>query len=230
MITEYKIKAFLCANIVEIYRYSMIQRRGLPSGNSNPGARSENVEKTSSSIGRSKKTVRRLINSNPDLKKFYTLTFRENECDLDNAHRLFKQFMVKMKRRYPGMKYVAVPEFQKRGAVHYHFLCNLRFVRVEKISKIWGNGYIWINRATNLKNVGGYLMKYMRKEMDDERLYGRRTYLFSLNLEKPVELLDENVEKYLKMMGTDLKEISHFTFSTPISEVKFSMLCRVSKK
>lgn len=37
-------------------------------------------------------------------------------------------------------------EFQKRGAIHYHLLCNLPFVSSKELAEIWTHGFIKIKK------------------------------------------------------------------------------------
>ncbi|MDM0507027.1 hypothetical protein QTH46_15675, partial [Clostridium perfringens] len=39
-----------------------------------------------------------------------------------------------------------------------------------------------------VKNVGAYMVKYMNKNSDDERLVGQKMYFNSRNLKKPIEI------------------------------------------
>lgn len=85
---------------------------------------------------RARNEVRRLINANVNrysdemnnlLKPvFLTLTFAENIKDLTAANREFRKFMKRLghfvAKDQAHVQYVAVPEFQKRGAVHYHLV------------------------------------------------------------------------------------------------------------
>lgn len=141
----------------------------------------------------------RSINSNPDLNKFLTLTFEDNITDLDYSNSEFKKWVKRVnyhcfKSKKSIMKYVAVIEFQKRGAVHYHVLCNLPYVDVNEFQKIWGHGFIKLNKikgdperfgSSECDNVGAYVCKYMTKDNEDKRLEGRKSYLMSRNLNKP---------------------------------------------
>lgn len=85
--------------------------------------------------------VRRLALSNFDKNsKFITLTFKENITDIDRANRCFMSFIRKLRERLKlkeRLKYVAVIEFQNRGAVHYHMLCNIQFTRHEILYDWW---------------------------------------------------------------------------------------------
>lgn len=58
---------------------------------------------------------------------FITLTFRENITDIDTAQGYFSDWTEKMADKFENFLFVAVKEFQQRGAVHYHCL-----VRVKK--------------------------------------------------------------------------------------------------
>ena len=165
------------------------------------------------SLARARKKIRRLINANVyrhpnedgEIFKpvFMTLTFADNVVDVDPANREFKKFIQRLNhhvygRGKTGLKYVAAIEFQKRGAVHYHCVFfNLPFIEASVIASLWGQGYIKVNSlkkrdGTNCDNVGAYVTKYMQKELDDERLHGRKCYLVSKGLHQPEEIaLDE---------------------------------------
>lgn len=84
-------------------------------------------------IMRSKFQLQRLVKSNEhDFVTFITLTFHENITNISNANNKFKSWRTKIKDIYPNFKYVCVPEFQKRGAVHYHLLTNLEIDKIYK--------------------------------------------------------------------------------------------------
>lgn len=82
------------------------------------------------SLSRSRNTLIEYCCENQDeFKTFITLTFKENITDLSYANREFHKFTSKVSRRCKNLgfeyMYIGVPEFQKRGAVHYHLLTNL---------------------------------------------------------------------------------------------------------
>ena len=75
---------------------------------------------------RSFQVLRNLALANKDdWKSFITLTFAENVRDLDEANRKFHIYVTQIRKRFPGFKYLGVPEFQERGAVHYHLMTNI---------------------------------------------------------------------------------------------------------
>lgn len=157
-----------------------------------------------------------------DFKSFITLTFADNVTDLDYANHEFKKFNSKVKRVYPEYKYLAVPEFQKRGAVHYHLMTNLSIVEHADILelqvgkknmydvKYWNHGFSSVfdlKLADDKFSVSLYLSKYFWKDIDN-RLFGRRKILYSQNLHRPsIDKIDsteiDKLNNYLKEM--DLK-------------------------
>ena len=58
-------------------------------------------------------------------KSFVTLTFKANLSDINIANKIFQTWVRQVKRVYPEFMYLGVPEYQKRGAVHYHILTNI---------------------------------------------------------------------------------------------------------
>ncbi|MEI7891229.1 MAG: hypothetical protein WCI36_04670 [bacterium] len=179
--------------------------------------------KRKDSISRTRTQVRRLTNSNPDLTKFVTLTFKENILDVTVANRLFNKFIMRLKYKYLDFKYVSFIEFQiKRGikngdggAVHYHFLCDLPYIKNKELTKIWSHGHVKINKLENVDNIGAYVCKYLNKDMTDERLFNRKKYFCSKNIEKPTTIFDEEIiKKVFSEFGLDdLKPDFESTFS-----------------
>ncbi len=197
-------KAVICGNVVDIYEYESPYKKG-GVGSNKTGRRSENVSdddkanNRTKTLMRARQEVRRLANANYDvLTKFFTLTFENNVRDLDFANNEFNKFIKRLNRylakiRKPKVEYIAVPEFQKRGAVHYHLLCNLPYISANKLAEIWGLGFVKINKIDEVDNVGAYVSKYMSKDNDDTRLVGRRSYFVSQGLKRPVELYNNEV-------------------------------------
>lgn len=151
---------------------------------------------------RRRENVRNLITTNFSNKdKFVTLTFRNgleiDICNVQECNKQFKNFILRLKRwldkNHPGkeLKYLAVIEFQDargRGAVHYHLLMNLPYIRKSVLSEIWGNGFVKINAIDKVTNIGAYVSKYMNKDLDDVRLMGENAFLHSRYLLRPIEL------------------------------------------
>ena len=67
-------------------------------------------------------------------------------------------------------------------------ISDLPYIPKEKLSKIWGNGFVRINDIAKVDDVGAYLIGYMNKMINDKRLLRNKAYLISKNLDKPKEL------------------------------------------
>lgn len=148
-------------------------------------------------IIRSKLSCQRIAKSNADKwKSFITLTFEKNIIDLKEANKKFKYFIDKVRRVKKDFSYIAIPEFQKRGAIHYHLLTNIDIddntllysqennLKYKHI-KYWNEGFTSIEVMTgDVKKIVGYISKYMTKDIDN-RLFGHRRFFYSQNLKMP---------------------------------------------
>lgn len=199
-----KQKLVISGNILELYNYQFPLIKGIKSkkvGRANANITDENTkqENRKKTQYRARKQVMRLINANSfDMKKFITLTFAENITDIKVANREFKIFIQRLnyyliKNNHSKLKYIAVIEFQKRGAIHYHFLCNAPYIENKTLNELWKNGFVKINKIDKIDNVGAYVTKYMSKDLADTRLQGKKCYLTSKHLEKPIETTNENI-------------------------------------
>ena len=197
-ITACNQQVFLCGNVIEKTEYERPLLRGLSSkrvGRSVSASKKDKEINRNKVLARNRRTVRQLVNSNPDCNKFLTLTFADNLTDIDKANYQFKKFIERLKYRYSSieLKYIAVIEFQKRGAVHYHLLNNLPYIDVNELARVWGHGFIKLNKIDNVDNVGAYVTKYMQKDLDDPRLLGRKCYMTSRNLNKPLKINNDSL-------------------------------------
>jgi hypothetical protein len=164
----------------------------------------------SDSYIRSFEILRNLALSNIDSwNTFITLTIAENISNSDIANRYLKQFVNNVKKDYPQFKYLAVPERQGRGAIHYHLLTNIKtgsnLLPLRPIKKLWNpeiKSYInleyynikyWkhgfssafdLDKTDENFSIIAYLAKYFWKQKDDH-FFGRKKILHSNNLEKP---------------------------------------------
>ena len=150
-------------------------------------------------ITRSKIECQRLAKCNSNIwETFITLTFAENITDVKLANKQFKYFIDKVKRVKKDFKYLCIPEFQKRGAIHYHLLTNININDTSLIYaqednkkfkhiKYWNNGFTSIEvMKGDVKKIVGYISKYMTKDIDN-RLFSHHRYFYSRNLNKPLE-------------------------------------------
>ncbi len=147
------------------------------------------IRKIASSVRRTKTQIKRMVNSNPNLNKFMTLTFANNMTDLKQANYLFNQFVKRLVYRYPDFEYLAVPEYQDRGAVHYHLLCNLPYIEITGLEYIWSHGHVNIRQIGEVNNLGSYMSKYLGKDLFNQVMFNKKKFFCSQNLKRPVELL-----------------------------------------
>ena len=157
---------------------------------------------------KSRNNFRRLITANFDSgSRFITLTFEDNITDVKWANKEFKKYMQRMRYRYgKDFKYANVIQFQKRGAVHYHMMSDLPYIPQKELEKIWGHGFVGINKITHVDNVGAYMIKYMAEDMNDTRLMGEKSYMTSKNLDRPIEFVGDKAEEIIRMYDLENKK------------------------
>lgn len=203
----YRRVTILSDDIVEVKTYQRLNTHGGGDFSDIEKGAGENHEKNYSDRQKMRKTnVRQLVTCNFDVhSKFITLTFRDNVTDVKQANKAFKKFVMRLtywNDRKP-FKYLAVVEFQKRGAVHYHMIADMDFVPSDMLAGLWGQGFVKINDIRQVDNVGAYVVKYMSKDQDDPRLQGLKAYNCSRGLKRPTELKSWLLQDYAAV-----KEIS----------------------
>jgi len=173
-----------------------------------------------SSLRRAARSFRRIVRSNlggADAPSLLTLTMYQ-ELPLEASVHLFTAFIARLRREsQTEFRYIAVPEFQKRGAVHFHVLiwglnhlaCHGYFKRdfrgkntfycetwqeekcectTRYCGRLWLRGFSDHFATDGSPKLVGYLSKYMRKTMQDVRLTGEKAYYASRNIMRPVSI------------------------------------------
>lgn len=208
------VKLIANGHILEVYRYEkavMSDFEGRGGRRKKEDEKSDKAEEhRKQSSRKARNEVRRQVLANFDEhSKFITLTFRDGVVnDLTNVQECnyeFKKFigrlkywLKKNKPKHAKLKYLAVIEFQDkndRGAVHYHMISNLPYIKNSELADIWNNGFVRINDIRHVDNVGAYMVKYMLKDMNDERLNGEKAYLSSKGLDKSTVIRGNIVDK-----------------------------------
>lgn len=154
-------------------------------------------KRRASSINRCRQSFRRLVRANlyDGIPVLLTLTMLDI-VDLRSAYRCYHEFGQRLRRFIgPGASWIAVPEFQKRDAVHFHVLMwglPESYVadepRTRRIQNIWRYGYVDLVPTDGSPKLSTYLAKYMSKAMQDPRLLGEKAYSASRNILRPVSL------------------------------------------
>ncbi len=168
-----------------------------------------------------------------DFSFFVTLTFDGNKIDRmnDNAtKRKYSQWANDVKKQFPNMYYVTVPEYHKKGGLHFHILIggitldelkatpalNKRGKQIHKKGKaIWNIG-AWKKGFSTLSIIGNgeatkhYICKYITKQHADDRFFNKRRYYVSRNITRPeIEKRVERIENALNGIDTNVELVSY---------------------
>ncbi|PAF16988.1 Rep protein [Terribacillus saccharophilus] len=138
--------------------------------------------------------IARIIDCNFDNRtKFMTLTFKVNEQDIAVTNLEFNKFIKRLnytlyKEKKQRLKYLAVWEKQKRGAIHYHVIFfNFPFIKIKDLQTIWGHGFVKLNKidVDSQENRGRYVSKYFSKDLE-VREHKKKAFFKSQNLKTPI--------------------------------------------
>ncbi|MDH5669274.1 MAG: hypothetical protein OEY86_14815 [Nitrospira sp.] len=116
--------------------------------------------------------------------RMLTLTYRENMTDRKQTIADLAAFQRKVRKVIPNWASVAVLEYQKRGAAHWH-LAIAGFVDVKVLRRLWrevvGEGNIDISfkrqgQGNHYSKLASYMGKYLSKGLDEGRQEGEHRY------------------------------------------------------
>lgn len=237
-ISAYRI--VISGHVVEAFKYAHPIGYDLESSRNKTKYRKRRAldeqEVTKSSLSRTRNRLIRLINANSRMwhdqseviqPQFLTYTFQENVREVTLANPIFTNYIKRLNYQTFGTKqsfakYVVVPEFQKRGAVHYHAVFfnlptinNRKEYKTGEFAELWGQGFIKKKDIAHVPNVGIYMTKYMTKEASDRRLVGRKKYFSSRGLLKPEVITYEHIAGQMMEYLANYKPIhSYATYPT----------------
>ena len=201
---KYSFKVVKCGEYLQVYFYKNprlcqalekldidnLKKKSRLSDNSDNKISERNIIRT-------KLSCQRLAKANAkEWTSFITLTYADNMQDVKQAKKDFEFFVTNIKKVKKDFKYISIPEFQKRGAIHFHLLSNLslqdnNIIIPQKDNdkfydvKYWNKGFSSFEIVEgDIKKIVGYISKYMTKDCDD-RLFNFRRFSSSQNLEKP---------------------------------------------
>jgi len=151
------------------------------------------IPKSAYNARQRRKAFERLVRANLDVygaPVLMTLTMRDIE-PLKASWRHYSKFMMRLKYKHPNVLAIAVPEFQKRGAVHFHVLLwglSSEYVKSERetryIAHLWRQGFVDLIQGDSRPQLVGYLSKYLTKTYLDFRLRDQRCYSASRRCER----------------------------------------------
>lgn len=141
-------------------------------------AKSENRGQNISSLKKTFKKIRDLINNNftgAANELHVVLTYAENMRDAKQLYEDFDKFIKRFKYRYKyDIDYISVVEPQGRGAWHIHLLLRFNgldrvYIPNEEIADVWGHGFAKTKSLHGIDNIGAYLSAYLGDiEMTDD--------------------------------------------------------------
>lgn len=166
----------------------------------------KHAENKARSIRRARQQVRWVCKT-MQADHMITLTYRENMTDVERLKRDWKSFVKLVVARHPEWKYLAVREYQDRGALHLHIATHgyqdLKYLRkcwykvlgaspnasgentpgqvdVTGLKKRWGGK----EYKPSADKIAAYLTKYLHKCFDEAEASSKR-YWSSKGIEKP---------------------------------------------
>lgn len=227
----------------EIYRYERepleTRRRGSRGGTQRGPRRP--IKRTFANTRRARKDFIRLVRANltgESCPAFLTLTMRDI-VSVRVAYSCLKGFVGSF-RDFVGkdFKYIAVPEYQKRGAVHFHILvwgCSDEIIKNERqtrtIQNLWALGYVDIVPTDGSPKLAGYLGKYMSKSLLSGDIGFSKAYTSSRNVLRPVSFSSaQTLEIPDDFWSGDNVVLTERTYEVPwLGECTYQLLVKRNK-
>ncbi len=167
-----------------------------------------NIQNVCRSAHRSRQALYDICRCN-EFKFFVTFTNDPEKIDRNNdklVKRKFTQWANDIRKKFPNMYYVAVPEYHKKGALHFHLLIGgvtfeelgcvpaltkrgrLKFKNGKQIFNVtaWKWGFSTLSIIENVEASKHYICKYISKQHFDGRFFNKRRYYASHNIKRPL--------------------------------------------
>lgn len=162
---------------------------GVPSGNHKKvRAMKRNVTREQVQKNNDRLAVRNLtllLNNNFDETCcHFTLTYK-SASNPEEAARDRENFLRRMKRKVPGLKYVAVTEY-KNVRIHHHIVMST--TDVELVNKVWDKGFVMptvLDDTGDYTDLAEYLVKETNKTFRTKDGIHKHRWAASRNLKKP---------------------------------------------
>lgn len=130
----------------------------------------DNRSQNLNTIRRSISNLRNLINNNfigGSNELWITLTFGEHKIyDSKELCSVFEKFIKRLRYKFKDIKldYIYVPEPHQKGDWHIHLLLKANkplYIENSLLNKIWGHGFVKVNRLKDITNIGAYVSAYL---------------------------------------------------------------------
>lgn len=117
---------------------------------------------------------------------FATLTFAD-DVEYQFAVIRFKGFTKNARRRYNNFKYIATAEFQQRGTIHFHLICNIADPEEcnQFVSDYWTCGTHDVQNVYDKNKLALYITKQFTAQDKTSLLFNKRCYFVSQGLDRP---------------------------------------------
>lgn len=202
-----------------------------------------NIQNICRSAHRSRQNLYDICRCN-EFSYFVTWTFDKDKIDrLDDekVKRKFTQFQNYLRKKFPDMFYIAVPEYHKKGGLHFHLLIggvtmdelkaapavyskskgrhkkgDYIFKNGKQIFNVarWKSGYSTLSVIANGEASKHYICKYITKQHYDDRFFGKRRYYVSNNIARPaVEKCTTAPEHCLDNIDFNVHKVSYADIS-----------------
>ncbi len=187
-------------------------------------------EKSSASFDKIKRIIIRNFKGTKN-ELFITLKYDIDLFDSTQIKDDFKAFWRKFRKVYPHCEYVRIAEPNDIGAWHIHFLVkdtvnDYLFIPVERLSKLWGNGNVFVERIEYAYGLANYFVpsfkksatKKARKKAQRLKYYPKhfRNFTYSNGIVIP-PTVDTDYEEYSEL--TKDRELHYATADKNIFEV-----------
>lgn len=236
-------KMVLAGNVLHLYDYQRPIKYGQKEQNKGITYSEHDKESSSSEtiyhLYRVKKYVKNLVEANAgryqkvsgkDYKPvFVTLTFKENVTDIRRANAIYTAFIKRLnyqvfKRKRQDLKYIVVPELQKRGAVHYHIVFfNLPWIAqvYNFFREVWGQGAVNVKTVRNRQHLVNYVTKYISKDISSQFAKNTKRYMTSKGLYKPQEMYNQDIITYATISLPSKPKFEHTYQTETLGQVNY---------
>lgn len=165
---------------------------------------------------------------------FLTLTFDKDKVNRLNdreTRAAYTAWAKEMHRRFPKMYFVTVPEYHKKGGLHFHLLVggiNFDDFKPEFYKNTtkgkhkgqpiynvtaWENGYSTVTLIQEQNATKNYICKYITKQNFDERFFAKKRYYVSRNIQRPLTEKATIRQSFCNLWNIDFDnwDISYFS-------------------
>jgi len=200
MPTRNHIKAARYGSRLEVTKYSKPLILGRPPIIFKRRERSKFTFKSRQNIWRVQRRIRQFVGVLSHFcgsPSFATFTYTTKEYDVQKAIADWRTFTRRMKRHFPDVAFVRVPERHKDGGVHFHAVifglpeqlpCKMKKMhkkwihdcpqtrncerKLRLLRDAWQKGFVDLQEVREKDSIGRYIAKYLTKGDPDWSLFG----------------------------------------------------------